>query len=214
MIAGGIQISRTDHLKVCGKNAVRLEIDGKVFWKGLPKGYTRLDYIETTGTQYIDTGFVPNQDTRIVCEFMWLGGTGIYGARNTVSTRNFSMRVINDAWQMGYGNGVVTGTIASDNYNWHVADQNKNSLYIDGELAATKDREEFTAPKAVAIGAIRAGSIYYGLGRYRNCQIYDNDVLVRDYIPCKTPEGEIGMYDTVNAKFYGNAGTGTFVIPT
>jgi hypothetical protein len=31
----------------------------------LPEGYTQLDYIESTGTQYIDTGFKPNQDTKI-----------------------------------------------------------------------------------------------------------------------------------------------------
>lgn len=197
------------HLAIDGKSAVRLEINGIVFWKGLPSGYTPLDYIETTGTQYIDTGFILNQDSRIVCEFMYMGGNGIYGARNTVATRNFSLRVISGAFQMGYGDGVTTGTIPSDE-NWHVADQNKNNLYIDGELAATRDYVEFTTPKAMAIGAIRAGSVYYGEGRYRDCQVYDNGVLVRDFMPCKDPDGNIGMYDTLNAKFYGNAGTGTF----
>ena len=30
--------------------------------------YTRLKYIESDGTQYIDTGFKPNQDTRVVLD--------------------------------------------------------------------------------------------------------------------------------------------------
>ena len=119
------------HLTIDGKNTVRLKVNGSVVWKGLPEGYTRLDYIETTGTQYIDTGFIPNQDSRIVCEFMYLGGVGIYGARNTVATRNFSLRVISSKWQQGYGNGVTTGSIGADS-GWHIADQNKNQLYIDG----------------------------------------------------------------------------------
>lgn len=43
-----------------------------------------------------------------------------------------------------------------------------------------------------------------------SCQIYDNDVLIRDYVPCQGPSGDIGLYDTENNQFYGNAGTGTF----
>jgi hypothetical protein len=63
----------------------------------------------------------------------------------------------------------------------------------------------------MTIGAINAGSVYYGQGRYRGCQIYDDGVLVRDFIPCQDPNGVAGMYDTLNNKFYANAGTGDFV---
>jgi hypothetical protein len=34
----------------------------------LPSGYAELDYIEKIDSQYIDTGFKPNQDTRIVID--------------------------------------------------------------------------------------------------------------------------------------------------
>lgn len=199
------------HLTIEGQSIVRLDMDGTPVWKGLPSGYKHLDYVECTGTQYIDTGFILNQDSRVVCEYMYKGGNGVYGARNTVATRNFSMRVINNAWQFGYGDGVTTSTITADTTKWHIADQNKNVLYIDGNLAAEREYAVFTTPKTMTIGAIKAGSIYYGEGRYRGCQVYDNGVLVRDFIPCKNESGEIGMYDTVNAVFYRNAGTGTFV---
>lgn len=184
----------------------------KIIWEKpkLPKGYKSLSYIETTGTQYIDTGFIPNQDSRIICEFMYTGGSGVYGARFTVAQRNFSMRVISGKWQIGYGDGVETGTIASDK-NWHCADQNKNSLYIDGKLAATRDYVEFTAPHPIAIGAIKAGSVYYGEGRYRNFKIYDDDILAHDFLPCQNPDGDIGMYDIVNNVFLSNAGEGDFL---
>lgn len=199
------------HLTIDGQSVVRLDIAGAALWKGLPSGYTQLDYIQVTGTQYINTGFTPNQDSRMVVEFMYTGGSGVFGSRSSVSTRNFSMRVINSAWQLGYGNGVTTGTIPSDTKKWHIADINKNELYIDGELAATRDYVTFNPPYPAAIGAIKAGSMYYGEGRYRGCQIYNNGKLVRDFIPCKNAGGIIGMYDTVEAKFYENAGTGEFV---
>lgn len=40
-------------------------------------------------------------------------------------------------------------------------------------------------------------------------QIYDNGVLIRDYIPVRV--GTVGyMYDTVSGELFGNSGTGTF----
>ena len=41
-------------------------------------------------------------------------------------------------------------------------------------------------------------------------QIYDNGTIVRNYIPCQTTSGEIGLWDSLNKMFYRNAGTGTF----
>ena len=48
---------------------------------------------------------------------------------------------------------------------------------------------------------------------YRDfCKIYDNDNLVRDFVPCyRKADDEIGMYDMANGVFYTNAGTGTFL---
>lgn len=194
--------------------------NGVTLWKKskLPVGYTDLDYIETTGSgsgssgsgQYIDTGFKPNQDSRIVCEFMFKGGAGIYGARNSTSSNNFALRVISSKWQPGYYS-LFTTNVPSDTTKWHVADQNKNVFSIDGVVAAEFEYRTVAPPYSIYIGAIHAGSTYYGSGRYRTCQIYDNGVLVRDFLPCKNPGGEVGMYDLVNGKFYGNAGTGEFV---
>lgn len=190
----------------------------------LPAGYTELDYIGTTGSgsgssgsgQYIDTEFRLNQDSRIVCELMYQGGSGgdgnnVYGARGSVSSNNFSMRVM-DSWQFGYGDGTKTsGNVPYDTTNWHVIDHNKNIMYVDGVQVAKRDPEEFTTGYDATIGAIRASGVYYGKCLFRFFQIYDNGVLVREFIPCKNPDGVAGMYDTVNGKFHGNKGTGEFV---
>ena len=44
-------------------------------------------------------------------------------------------------------------------------------------------------------------------------KIYDSSkVLVRDFVPCyRKSDGEIGLYDRVENKFYTNAGTGVFL---
>ena len=50
----------------------------------------------------------------------------------------------------------------------------------------------------------------YARGKLYSAKIYDGNTLVRNFIPCKNPDGVIGMWDDVNSVFYGNAGTGNF----
>ena len=205
-----MNLANAKHLTIGGKSVVRLSMGDGVVWKGLPQGYTKLDYIQATGTQYIDTGFKPNQDSRMVCECLYYGGTGVCGARNAVSNNNFSIRIIYEKWQFGHGDKVWSTDALADT-EWHTHDLNSNKYYLDGTLIGEAEYESFTCSYPIAIGAIKAGSVYYGKGLYRDFKVYDNGVLVRDMIPCKDPNGNIGMYDTVNAVFYGNAGTGEFV---
>lgn len=206
-----MNLDNIKHLIIDGKSAVRLAVGDDVLWKGLPNGYKKLDYIETTGTQWIDTGFVPNQDSRFVGEFAFISGDGIWGTRTATTSNNFNMRVISGNYQAGYG-ATLLGTSVGNDENWHKVDQNKNICYLDGVARAEFTYETFKSPKSIALGGINANNrFYYGSCRYRCCQIYDNGVLVRDLIPCKNVDGEIGMYDTLNAIFYGNAGSGELI---
>lgn len=186
---------------------------------GTLKTYKAIEYIETSNTQYINTEFYPNQDTRVVCEFMYLSGTEIYGCRTSTTVRNFSMRAASSSWQVSYRNGYssVPG-ISSNTKNWYIADQDKNVFVIKDTDGVELGRLEFeyanfqcTLP--IAIGAIITSSTEANCayGRFKSCQIYDNGILVRDFIPCINPDGEAGMWDKVENKFYGNAGSGEFI---
>ena len=42
--------------------------------------------------------------------------------------------------------------------------------------------------------------------------IRKNNNIIRNFVPCINPSGEIGLYDFVTKQFYGNAGTGEFLI--
>lgn len=204
-----------DHLSIDGKEVVRLECGDKTLWKGLPEGYRRVDYIGTTGNDsvpgpYIDTDFVPNQDSRVVCEFLFTRGTGIFGARTTTTSNNFSLCSSSIVYQFGY-NATLIGSKVKTDANWHTVDFNKNIGTIDSSNVVEFKYAAFESPKTMIFGGINANNrIYYGSCKYRMCQIYDNGVLIRDFIPCINPEGKVGMYDTVFGVFYGNAGEGEF----
>ena len=182
----------------------------------LPSGYTELEYIQSSGTQYIDTGFKPNQDTRVVTKFdmiqtdtawrkLWGSGSGSY---------NLDFALWNDGTtklQSYYGtktNSAVPITSMSLN-----VDANKNIWEYSGETI-TFDKNNFTCAYSMYIFNVNKdnSSAYLpGMMKLYFFKIYNNEVLVRDFIPCKNPSGAIGLYDTVNNQFYQNAGSGTFI---
>lgn len=43
-----------------------------------------------------------------------------------------------------------------------------------------------------------------------SCKIYEDDVLIKDFIPAKVGE-KVGLYDAVSKKFHENKGTGEFL---
>ena len=187
----------------------------------LPSGYKRLEYIKSTGTQYINSGFVPNQDTRVVMECLATslssGGSFPFGTRESYIKNAFEVALTTTQTFYNYG---TKYQFANFSYVLErmTIDASKNVCTFSaqsGTVSITLAAATFTAPTSLIIGsAYDAGSIYTGKSAWNgyiySCQIYDKNVLVRDYIPCQTTAGEIGLWDDVNDVFYGNAGTGTF----
>lgn len=207
-----MNFTNAKHLTIDGKSVKLLAIGGNIVWGK----YRELDYIETAGTQYIDTGFFPNQDSRAVLELMYIKTSdGAYGSRNTTSIDGFCMRVNSERWQPQYNDNMRTISNPVPDNEWHTIDHNKNVWSLDGSALWTATYAEFTTPHTFILGGIMANksgvkTLYQGYCRYRSCQIYDSDVLVRDLIPCRWHDGRVGMYDKLNDVFYGNAGTGEF----
>ena len=175
----------------------------------LPSGYTELAYIQSSGTQYIDSGLKPNQNMRVVVKL----STSETGS-HTVFGADFSWT--DDGFALGVGfthYGKETGTISGlNNGSPHEVDFNKNIISMDGSTVLTMGASTFSVPHNLALFANnRAGGIqekttmalYY-------CRIFDGDTLLRDYIPCINASGAVGLYDLVGRQFYGNAGAGAF----
>ena len=175
----------------------------------LPEGYTELEYIRSSGTQWIDTGFKPNQNTRVVMKLSATetGSHTVFGADIDWVDNGFALGV-------GFTHyGKETGTISGlNNGSPHEVDFNKNIISMDGSTVLTMGASTFSVPHNLALFANnRAGGIqekttmalYY-------CRIYDGNTIIRDYIPCKNAGGAVGLYDLIGQKFYGNAGTGSF----
>lgn len=175
----------------------------------LPEGYTEVQYIQSSGTQYVDTGFKPNQDSRVLIKLSTseTGSHTMFGADFSWTDDGFALGVGFTHYEK------ETGTISGlNNGSPHEVDFNKNIIFMDGSTVLTMVASTFSVPHNLALFANnRAGGIqekttmalYY-------CRIYDGNTIIRDYIPCKNAGGAVGLYDLVDGKFYGNAGTGSF----
>lgn len=180
----------------------------------LPSGYTELEYIQSSGTQYIDTGFKPNQDTKIsmTADFPPSGNTWLYGGRASAGSNSLGfLYTSGDKYRFDYASSL--NELAIKPTGKFTIDSDKNKCYINGELASTATYTTFTSPVNMYIfGNNNNGSLSGGSSaKLYNCSIYDNGVLIRSFVPCKNASGTVGLYDSVNNQFYQNAGTGTFV---
>lgn len=183
----------------------------------LPITYKRLKYISNPNLGYIDTGFVPNQDTRIVCTIKTPKGTVdtfCFGSSSTWYSEAFEFwsKESGTRSQLSYdGQGFYESSVPPDTIC--EIDFNKNVWNYNGVIHIFSYRE-FKCPWNLFIWHSKRYSCIYGnVDYYGSFKIYDNGKLIRDFIPAKRKsDGVIGMYDLVGRKFYtsqnGKAFTG------
>lgn len=178
-----------------------------------------VEYIESTGTQYIDTGVIPNQDTSIEIKFentkdnTWLFGTRTSNSSSDMFALYLSSLSGGSMWFM-YG---TAGNLYTTNINMtgvHTIKTNKEKLYIDDNLKITREVATFTSPKSLKLltcdtnGTINSANF---VGKIHYYKIYDGDILVRDFRTAKDNTGVYCLYDEVEKRYYYNQGTGEFL---
>ena len=191
----------------------------------LPKGYTQLDYIESTGTQYIDTGI--NADYKLSLEIKLtdiLNAQKHMGAiRNngngTYTRHHFQTKNSNTQGSVVYyvDTSYYRLKNTSEQTNPHIynIDLYNNTVQFDNEEPITITKTNFDTElnywlfwrnRNESLGQQDKGNfrIYY-------CKMYIGNELVRNFIPCyRNSDNEAGLYDLVNDVFYTNQGTGNF----
>ena len=186
----------------------------------LPAGYTELEYIQSTGTQYIDTGIIPNGSTKVemVAQANYSSDLRFFGAVAGSETPLYFAAgySVSGKWNNMYNS---TNNVVSNDVTGFLADKlehkivKDNVLSVDGNVLNTISVASFELPVSMYLftvndnenpGVLRPMLIKYA-------KIWNNNTLVRDFVPAKNSSGVIGMYDTVSGNFFTNAGSGTFI---
>lgn len=191
----------------------------------LPDGYTEVKYIQSSGTQYINTGVSPfttglkiDMDVEPTANAT---STDVYFFNSYYKSTYYyyefsaiwSSSGIRGALGM-FGSSGVTYTQLSSNVTPRrmliQADRGNKTMSVDGDSKTLSSNNSFTnsMPK-ISLLAFNTGSNVLPAKLY-SCQIYAGDSLERDFVPCTNPSGIAGLYDLANGVFYPSASTGPF----
>jgi surface protein len=203
-------------------------VDGGVSQPGyltlVPVGYKMLNYIQSTGTQYIDTGYSSDEGFKWDMLFEYTDEIisryiiGSHGEFEPYGRNGFRYETTGSYWQLGLGNGYPTYSMSiSLNTKYRINGstiKGNNYVNLNGNRIITSANAEERSANSVMLLNNQYGLKLYDTsvkGRIYFVKIYDGaDNLVRNLSPCINSSGEVGLYDFVNNQFYGNSGTGTF----
>ena len=188
----------------------------------LPRGYTQVEYLESTGTQYIDTGVKLSSNHGFDIKFLTANTIGvanygcIFGGRNTPNNRDYQISTFSTASLWGtlrWGDTMSASPNITLNTVVQCSLKNKTFTSCNGTVTQLTTEGAQSDYNCFLFGLNNgtAGFAQSGNGcRIYYCKFYDGNNLIRNFIPCKNPSNVAGMYDTVNGVFYTNAGTETF----
>ena len=207
----------------------------------LPVEYRHVDYLESSGTQYID--FYPDsyapEITNNLCVFIDFvlvstqsgSESGFFGGkpRTGTSTNAPTLFVNNtscglnswcDSGSTFYGTRITIGERYKVTNYWYV--QSGRKMILDGD---EKTGKQLNVNMSRAVSRqytifkdgprpVSDGSTSLSYMRIYSAAISIDGQTVRNVIPCvRKSDSKPGMYDTVSKTFYTNAGTGEFIVP-
>jgi len=211
---GSIELNEAENE---GLNSVTLE--GKCEQRNLPSEYTQVEYLESSGTQYIDTGVKPNANQIVDIKYTYVRIGFVFGCRATESTQYSGITnedVTGSIFNIRWGNKVIYTTSPQPQGTVTVHIENGNTR-LNNKLVSTDTYGSSFYDGNIVLFNINHGGVVpnwymnYGYNKIHSFIISENGTLVRNLIPCRhNSDNVLGMYDTVTDTFLTNAGTGNF----
>lgn len=178
--------------------------------------YTLVDYLESTGTQYIDTGVKLNENykTEIYLQITNKSAQNIFGSRQSATEKNYEIisSVGTDLIVDFYNYKVNRFTKSIPNERFEIS-ISKRKVLIDSKEYAINTYDSFETPQNAYIFNVsgnKNGSSNSWIKLYY-LKINEGDLLKRDFIPVLDSKGVACLFDKVEKKCYYNQGTGEFL---
>jgi len=191
---------------------------------GLPDGYTAVDYLQSTGTQWIEMGVAPNQNTKAVLKIkinvFTDTGASLIGSRASLNSTDqfttyldrydgtrFLFRIDGQTKAISW-KGLTTDKI----YIVTLSGTEMKAELEDGTAVFSKtfSVSDFTSTVTMALFRSKGVDGTYFQGRVYSCKHYNGDKLIQDFMPCLDSAGVPCMFDLVSRKSFYNKGNGSF----
>lgn len=192
---------------------------------GLPDGFTAVEYIQTSGSQRIDTGVKSSASVGLSADFCLVDASIIQNLTTVYDPyKNYQLMVL-AASRYGSPDGAVwfvCGYSAiqyfkkadTDRHVYHFNADGQYTVEMDGIQYAKANPSQTTFP-ADARNLwlfVRNSPAIDGGARMKlySCAIYDGGVKIRDFKPCLDADGVPCLYDFISKTAFYNQGSGSF----
>lgn len=186
----------------------------------LPIGYTRCAYLESSGTQWIDTQWKFNTKNLRIVSRVYFRFTGNIAPAAKYNAQYYGVTPYNsDSYphmRVLFGNNVLNIKSISLQNTWIDLELKTESqrAYINcnGQYAERTYNGDSVSPLTSYIFGRNTDGVPTLLekSKYASLQIWNSGVLQLDYIPCIDKSGRPCMFDTVTKQPFYNRGTGEF----
>lgn len=178
----------------------------------LPKEYQEVEWIESSGTQYLLIDYTPVVGDMIDTRFIMRNDGAIFSA----GTGTYQFIILAQNWQV-YLKYFSSGSASALSFSYDV----KRTIRFSSTGLITETNEETGVTRTLDTEVSKTKSsvntklyIFKRADGTNICsaRLYGFNISGKiDLVPCyRKSDNEIGMYDIVNGVFYTNQGTGTF----
>lgn len=182
----------------------------------------QLEYLESSGTQWIDTGFIPNRNSRYVITFKYatLPNTwssvmsGRDGNTNTANAFGVYINQSNCARiSTGKDDGLTINNPILTNTLYTIDANIKTGIVSYNNIGYTEGPYNRDGTKSLYLFAANdnGSASFKASVRIYSIKLYSNDTLIHDFVPVLDDNNIPCMYDTVSEVFFYNQGTGDFI---
>ena len=178
-------------------------------WHQFPfeEGYSREMFLQGPGDSYIDTGFKPNYDTKMILEFEATSNEGqvFAGCRTEQKKEAFTINCSGTNIVAAFGNqGNQTLSSSATSQGRCVVRIDRSGLYLNGDRKGDPDESQWTQSRSIFLFGVNQedNNKLLSNAKIYSCAIYQLNQLVRFFVPFQN-SGEYFMFDAVENKEYG-----------
>ena len=182
---------------------------------GLPDGYTALEYIQSSGTQYIDTGRKLTQDSDITIDFSIVGeinrNAGIFGSRQSALKNNLALfqSTQPNAFSGDFSEYQKHRFTKTSSLERMKIQMNKNGAWANDILKKSwSDIADFETPTNGLIFDVGTNNWTNNKAVMRLYSYTNGDA--QQLVPCLDANGVPCLYDLISKTTLYNQGTGSF----
>lgn len=187
----------------------------------LPEGYTQLEYIESTGNQFLDTGVLVSKNTTVELDIKIDSTTAwstLFGSQHSQDgvAWNFLVQYVNATQlkaQYLEGQGPYITSIPNL-MDRNILTLGKRGYSFGGKTGALSQVvNDIVSVNSVYVFAqnVNGKAASFSKIKLYGLVAYEGEQATHSFIPCKSDSGDVGAYDTIGGKFHPGGGSSQLI---